>query len=67
MKERQINKARPFNVGDIVLYKPIGARRRERHTIASWRPGIDVHATNWRGQSVNVPWHEAERGHVPTR
>lgn len=56
-----INMARPFNVGDVLTVRPIGEPAYIKLTVASWRPGIDVHAINGRGQSVTVTWHVAER------
>lgn len=68
MNAKVTNLARPFNVGDTLMVRDDdsgpqqGQKRYQRLTVASWRPGIDVHAVNGRGQSHTVPWHKAEVG-----
>jgi hypothetical protein len=57
-----INKAQPFNVGDVINVRPIGQKTTIALTVNSWRPGIDVHARNWRGQSETVAWTVAVTG-----
>lgn len=63
-----INSARPFNVGDEIVYLRFDdqdvALDWTRVRVASWMPGISVNAHDARGRSVTIGWNVATGGLV---